>query len=178
MMTDTDRDMVTMTVRGTPAPQGSKTAFRVGKGAKARTVVTESGRAKLGPWRDAVAIACREQLDARGGRQLGGDGGRHGAPVLACVRFMLPKPRSRPKYLLWAVAKPDLDKLVRGVLDACGTDAGLLAEDSRVVAIYASKRYAEPGQAPGAWIRLVTLDHHTLAVPLSTLLPDGVVAHD
>lgn len=41
---------------------------------------------------------------------------------------------------------PDLDKLVRAVLDAC-TDAGVWPDDSRVVHLQATKRYDDEQRA-------------------------------
>jgi Holliday junction resolvase RusA-like endonuclease len=47
--------------------------------------------------------------------------------------------------------KPDIDKLCRAILDGL-QDGGLLAEDSRVVTLTATKRYPNPGDPTGVGI--------------------------
>jgi Holliday junction resolvase RusA-like endonuclease len=58
---------------------------------------------------------------------------------------------SAPKFV---AVKPDVDKLIRAVLDAL-TDAGVFRDDSRVVQVSATKIYADK---PGALIFWDTLD--------------------
>ncbi|MGN6199997.1 RusA family crossover junction endodeoxyribonuclease [Humibacter sp.] len=118
------RDEVSFFVTGTPVPQGSKTAFVVGK----RAVVTDQNRVKLKPWRETVAIA------ADMGRTFPG-------PVEVVLVFSLPKPQ-RPRWFVPAV-KPDIDKLVRAVFDGL-TDGGLIDDDARIITLTASKVYALP----------------------------------
>lgn len=118
--------MVNFFVPGVPAPQGSKRAFVVA--GKARLV--ESSKA-CRPWRDSVRSAA---LEAIGGAApwLG--------PVALRIVFVLPRPATVPKARRgWPATKPDLDKLVRAVLDAC-THA-LFADDSQVVEVTARKWY-------------------------------------
>ena len=124
VQTDAATDKVTFFVHGTPIPQGSKTAFVVGK----RAVVTDANRATLKPWRAAVAIA------ADCGRQFTG-------PVSVAVTFYLPRPQ-KPRFFLPAV-KPDIDKLVRAVFDGL-TDSGLIEDDARIVALDTAKLYGTP----------------------------------
>jgi Holliday junction resolvase RusA-like endonuclease len=107
-------------VKGIPVPQGSMSVFngRICHGSK-----------KLTAWRKLVAQAL-SGLDAN--TLLG--------PVYAYLVFELPRPatvkRARPSV------KPDLDKLVRGALDAIEA-SGVVANDSQVCEIQAVKVYGD-----------------------------------
>lgn len=151
-------DHVTLVVWGTPRQQGSKSA--VVRGGKPLVIEGKSAtvRASHKAWRRAVADAARKALDERGGRQLGADGGPHDAPLLAIVALTMPKPKAKPKYLRWHRSMPDVDKLARATLDGIGTDTGLIDDDSRIAALYVTKRYALAGEAPGAVVTLAVLD--------------------
>ncbi|MGP9725426.1 RusA family crossover junction endodeoxyribonuclease [Corynebacterium sp. AOP40-9SA-29] len=129
--------MTTFFVNGTPAPQGSKNAYRRG----GRTVLVESSK-KVKPWRAAVA-----QVAALMCPPTPIDG-----PVFVAITFVLPRPKSLPKRIIHMVKKPDLDKLVRSTLDALSGIA--YVDDNRVTSIYATKRYAINGSPPGAQITI------------------------
>lgn len=147
-------------VHGIPAPQGSKR--HVGNG-----VLVESS-AKVRPWREAVRAATEAALAAaRLDHAPGWTPGR-AAPLVLAATFTLARPAShyrsgRYAELLRSTApqcpatRPDLDKLIRSTFDAL-TDAGAMAEDSRVVQLVAAKVY--PGGAldaldtPGAVLYL------------------------
>jgi Holliday junction resolvase RusA-like endonuclease len=115
---------------GTPAPQGSKTfkGFRGGK-----PILVESCAA-VKPWRHAVATAARTAMLVEGWTMLIG-------PVTVGIEFFLTRPVSAPKSRVLPDRRPDLDKLVRAVLDAL-TTAGVYEDDSRVVRVEATKVYA------------------------------------
>lgn len=107
-------------VIGLPGPMGSKR--HVGNG-----VMIESS-AKVKPWREAVvyaAIAHRPSVPLDG-------------PLELRVVFTLPRPKSAAKARWSPDRKPDLSKLIRSTEDAL-TDAGLWADDARVVSVVASK---------------------------------------
>jgi Holliday junction resolvase RusA-like endonuclease len=55
----------------------------------------------------------------------------------------------------WHVSKPDIDKLLRAVLDPL--TGIVMVDDSRVAYVTASKRYAIDGEPTGAMISLCTL---------------------
>lgn len=117
-------------VMGLPAPQGSKTVMRAG----GRHVAVESGRAKLDPWRAVVATVAADKCIEVGVLAV---------PVSVRCTFRLPMPRSRPKYLQAQgeaphTVKPDLDKLLRGLLDGL-VHGGLLRDDSLVCEIHSRK---------------------------------------
>lgn len=76
-------------------------------------------------------------------------------PVEVQLYFRMPKPASKPVWKFWADRKPDLDKLVRAVLDSiAGKGKPLVREDSRVIRLVAEKRYVEPEEEPGVEIWL------------------------
>lgn len=132
--------MTSFFVPGVPRPQGSKN--HVGNG---RMVESSKG---LGEWRWRVG--------------LGANQARHGKPlhVGACsvsLVFVMPRPKAlggsagTPP----AVKPPDLDKLIRGVLDALtGT---LVLDDALVTELHAVKRIAEPAEQPGVEINVEPL---------------------
>jgi len=134
-------ESITITVYGTPGPQGSKR--HVGNGR-----MVES-RAKVKPWREAVIWAAR------------GVGGKIPGPVGVDITFTLPKPKSAPKTKrTWPDRKPDIDKLVRSTFDAL-TSAGAIEDDARVVNVSAYKVFPGEGpdalDVPGCVIRLWTV---------------------
>lgn len=126
--------MITFTVPGIPAPQGSMRAF-MRKGARF-PVVTSDNR-NLKPWRQSVAFAAALETPVNGGLWQG--------PVSIGVVFYLPRPKSLPKRVEYPTKKPDCDKLVRGILDAL---TGILwRDDSQVVEMAARKLYGDPPRA-------------------------------
>lgn len=146
--------MITFTVAGTPAPQGSKR--HVGKG-----VMIESSK-RVKPWRDAVRS---DAVTARG------DTGPLDGPLHADMIFTFLRPRShyrtgRNAHLLRDTAPtrphgmPDLSKLARSTEDAL-KDAGVYVDDARIVEYgRLAKVYAgeDPDAltTPGALIRIYT----------------------
>jgi Holliday junction resolvase RusA-like endonuclease len=74
----------------------------------------------------------------------------HSLPVRITIAFYMPRPKT-VKRAFPSVA-PDLDKLVRAVLD--GLTGVAYADDGQVVEIYAQKLY---GASVGAEIRLESL---------------------
>lgn len=139
-------------VYGIPVPQGSKTP-----GVSAKTgklfVRDQSGQS-LKTWRQDVKRAA---LIARG-VDPEGPVDVTTVPVdtitKACsvqIQFLMPKPVSVKRSL--PSVRPDLDKLIRGVLDAL-KEAGVYKDDGQVVKIWAIKIYAGDTTefAPGAWI--------------------------
>ena len=125
-------------VAGTPTPQGSKKGFVI----SGRAVLVESSAVKLKAWRKAVAEAAKHANDS---------GLPYITPVHVDIVFWLTRPQ-KPKFAHAPGVKPDLDKLVRGVLDAL-VHAGTLADDSLVTSLVAEKRYA-PGEKTGATISI------------------------
>ena len=139
-------------VRGNPAPQGSKSAFRRGS----RVVLVETSK-RLPRWREAVQTAALTHLDPIPA----------GVPVRVEIHFVMPRPKSLPKSRPTPPAVKrigDLDKLCRAILD--GLDGPAYADDSQVVELVADKRIAELGEEPGARIRVSPVE--ALGPPIPT----------
>ena len=64
--------------------------------------------------------------------------------------FIFVKPKSTPKKVRLNTKRPDLDKLIRAVLDGI-TDV-LIPDDAQVISITAGKEYAERDEPPGLQI--------------------------
>lgn len=124
--------MISFTVYGTPKPQGSTRAF-IPKGWK-RAIITTDNK-KLKPWRQEISgiasmqVANRELI-------LSND-----APRYIDLKFYFQRPKSA-KNREGMIVKPDIDKLVRGVLDSL---TGILfRDDSLIVSVKAEKHYGVP----------------------------------
>jgi len=126
--------VLTFTVPGTPVPQGSKRAFG--------NRVVDSNSKALKPWRATITSVA---LEANAGADpISG-------PVEVQLVFTFPHPKthfrtgknagvlkdSAPQFV---TVKPDLDKLIRAVLDGL-TDAQIFRDDSQVVSLEAIKLY-------------------------------------
>jgi crossover junction endodeoxyribonuclease RusA len=126
-----------------PVPQGSLTPTLV----KGRPGVRYLKADQLYEWRAAVARACPI------------DDPQAGAFHVQLI-FRMPRPKAHtgvkglvPRYTeAQPLVYPDLDKLVRGVLDAL--TGRVWHDDSQVVHLVARKRYADLDELPGVevWI--------------------------
>lgn len=171
-------DLLTITVQGTPAPQGSKSARAIyrGRGEQrqftGKVAMHESSK-KVEPWRQAVKAAA---LDAA---SLIPDWTPLDELVEISVIFYFDRPAyhfgtGRNAHLLKPGAPdfvgvyPDLDKLLRSTLDGLGskTGAGVIRNDSQVVRFTeVDKRYVTPGhRQAGAVITIRPLN--AVAAPL------------
>ena len=120
--------MISFRVDGIPVPQGS---MKVING----HVIHSRGSA-LAEWRSAIGLSARK---------AGAFPNRN--PVTITMNFTFLKPKTVKR--LEPTVPPDLDKLVRAVLDALTAIAYL--DDSQVVEIYAKKNY---GLTPGVKVQL------------------------
>lgn len=131
-------------VLGIPAPQGSKR--HVGRG-----ILVESS-ARLKPWRDSIAAEAFAQR--AGAPALDG-------PLYLTATFTLPRPKSAAKRVRTPWRKPDLDKLLRAVMDGIGT-GGIWQDDARVVEVCARKVFPDGGRnaldVPGVVIEVGTIE--------------------
>lgn len=124
-------------VEGEPRPQGSKTPVRRGN----RVMLIE-GTGKTPrlhkEWREKVVNASEEFIRANGTEELD-------CAVRVELRFKMPRPKSRHKAIRAVTVKPDIDKLVRAVLDGLTSSDKVgtlfLKDDSRVVELSAEKYY-------------------------------------
>lgn len=143
-------------VPGIPAPKGSARAFFVKK--LGRAVIT-AANAKTRPWEQAIRAEAENARD--------------GAPAATCpvrvrATFFFPRPQghfgarglkpSAPKRI---TKKPDLDKLVRTLLD--GLNGVAFVDDAQVVSVTTEKRFTddgfdEPSGVPGARVTVELID--------------------
>ncbi len=123
---------IEFTIPGAAAPQGSKRAIRLRTG---RTVLVESS-ARVKPFRAVAALAATEAwrrpptADAVG--------------LEVAFRFVRPKSHHTADGSLRAGApltpgKPDIDKLLRALLDAL--TGVIYVDDAQVACIWATKEY-------------------------------------
>lgn len=140
-----------ITVRGIPAPQGSKR--HVGNGR-----MVESSKA-VGPWREAVRAETQRTIAETPVEDLR----LHWHPVVVDIVFYLPRPKGhmsarggpRDSAPVHHTTRPDLDKLARAVLDGL-TAGGMWSDDNQVVRLVAEKQYADD-YPPGALITVEEL---------------------
>lgn len=124
---------LTITVFGRPAPQGSKRY--IGGSSKQGGRFIEASK-YLPAWRKAITLAASEQIENKGWA-------KDTNPIAIEVTFYLERPATIPVAKRpWPIKPPDLDKLLRGVLDGL-TDAGVWDDDGQVVKITAWKVYAD-----------------------------------
>jgi len=149
------RRCVTFEVHGTAQPKGSAKAFvpfkwaaqavsaakTTGKQIPPRAVITQDNTRSKG-W---------EQLVAEQAQTVAADGAFFG-PVVLAVTFALPRPHTLPQKIRHHVKLPDLDKLLRSVLDAL--TGVLYLDDKQVVEVHARKYYVRPPAGPSARITL------------------------
>lgn len=134
--------MISFTVYGTPAPAGSKRAFR-GKGASAGRILLTDASKRSKPWQALIRQVAGE---AMAGREL------LRCPLDVVLRFYVRRPKghygtgrnagklrgSAPPY---PASKPDVLKLARAVEDAL---TGIVyADDALIVREVLYKRYGE-----------------------------------
>lgn len=119
-------------IEGEPVPQGSKTATVI----NGRAVMFDSNK-KLKLWRQTVTAETRKEMIRT--RFVGFEAGD---PLVVSLSFTLARPKTVQR--LFPTVKPDLDKLIRAVLDGM-TDAKAWADDSQVVYVLAHKTYGSPG---------------------------------
>lgn len=149
---------LTFTVRGIPAPQGSKRAFRNKYSGRIQQVESST---RVKPWRsdvrDAAFAAIGGTVAVHPGVTIENWEPMTG-PLEVALMFRLPRPKGhfgtgrnaaqlKPAAPAWPSSKPDLDKLIRAVLDACTSIVWV--DDAQVVCLVVDKRYAEAGQQPG-----------------------------
>jgi len=90
--------------------------------------------AKYNNWRDAVARLLSEQYPLSDRVQ----------PFDGPLRVTLDVAATRPKTTKLPAPKPDVDNYAKSVLDAC-TKALVWADDSQVVELLVTKRWADTG---------------------------------
>jgi Holliday junction resolvase RusA-like endonuclease len=115
-------------VPGQPVPQGSKNAYNQG----GRIVLVESAKG-LKKWRKLIS----DEAARNSHKWTMPDSS---VAIHVSITFFMERPRSVKR--LHPTVKPDLDKLVRGVLDGVTQSGKVWKDDSQVTVIVASKVYA------------------------------------
>jgi Holliday junction resolvase RusA-like endonuclease len=129
---------VSFTVRGVPVPQGSKRALV--HRSTGRAVVIEQGGQRHKDWRADVKAAAAEAMELSQGQPFELLTG----PVGVSICFTMPKPKSAPKTRrTWPDKRPDLDKLVRTILDAITGE--VIADDAQVIGAIPTEAF--PGES-------------------------------
>lgn len=149
--------MLTFTVYGEPAPQGSKKSIGNGR-------FIESSK-RLKPWRAVVAdSAFKAWVDS--GLP------RFEVPVVVSVVFFIRRGKSVKRE--WPVSRTDgdTDKLLRAIGDALSVDSGVLADDSLIVKWNNPVKIYADGHEPGAWIRIREANSLDKQVPLEWVLQE------
>ena len=138
----TEKRTVEIVVSGRPRPKGSWKPITV-RGVT--RLIPDNKRSR--PWQDSVANSARVAF---------GCGRPHPGAVYMNVAFLLERPASHyakdgtvrnsaPPYPSRHRADPDVDKLVRGVMDAL---TGIVyADDSQVISVTASKQFCGESRA-------------------------------
>lgn len=139
------RPTATFFVEGMPRPKGSTRAFQHNR--SGRVVTWQANRETLRPWQRAIAEAA-EKAGLR----------PHRGPVMIDLYFRFPRPKAhlgarglRPSAPGEHAVRPDLDKLIRAVLDALSGVA--YVDDAQVYSIEANKAWADSGRV-GVAIRV------------------------
>lgn len=141
--------LLVFTVRGTPVPQGSKTAMP-NRRPGGRPLLVDDNAKVLKPWRKAVREAAERAVEYRQSGPIAADDvlPPYRGPLTVDVVFTMPKPVGAPKTRrTYPAVRPDGDKLLRAVLDAL-TDAEVYVDDGQVCRAVAVKAY--PGEHPRA----------------------------
>jgi crossover junction endodeoxyribonuclease RusA len=144
-------EQVEFRVPGKPIPQGGMTAFNRGN----KVTVAHKRPKELMNWRALVTLTAAKHFPQ---------------PITGAVRldvaFMLTRPKShygsgrnsdvvRPTAPVYPTVSPDIDKILRALLDSLSTIA--FVDDKQVIHVNVTKQYVYPGDAPSTWVRVTPL---------------------
>jgi Holliday junction resolvase RusA-like endonuclease len=146
---------LTFLVHGVPVGAGSKHGFAVKKNGQytGKVAMVDTSRERGKDWRQSIVSACFDVMHSRGITPFN-------EPVIIRASFIFPRPKShyrtgRYKGILRDNApavhssKPDIDKVLRSLLDALTFIA--IRDDSLICEIHAYKSYSD---TPGARITI------------------------
>ncbi len=143
-------DIIEFFVCGDPKPQGSTRSYYI---KKINKVVTTHGNKDTRRWQLRIAMEAQHANESRAVSFYSGD--KHcGYEVRA--DFLFQRPKSLPKKRRLNTKRPDIDKLVRTVLD--GLAKVIIPDDSQVISITTSKRYSSENESPGVRIKVTRID--------------------
>ena len=143
--------------RGLPVPEGSTKSFYIppkkGSAGKGH-VVTTHANPKMDKWRQDIKAAAVHRNDEvfEGDRFYRPKNKKHrGDGVRVVCTFYMHKPKNATDDS-YPSTIPDIDKLIRAVLDAL-TDV-LWDDDSQVLEIMIRKKYQKDGEGPGVQVKV------------------------
>jgi len=150
--------MITFFVAGIPIPKGSAKGFVVKSKltGKHRAIITQTNKAKQDPWASIISFTARQHF---------GDRPLITGPVCIGLTFIMPRPKKhfgtgkketvlRDDAPTWHTGTPDLDKLIRGVLDPL---TSVVWEDDSQVALMAPPPSKQYGDKRGVYITIKEL---------------------
>lgn len=120
-------------VYGTPQPQGSARAFNR-RGGGLPIVTCDNKKNK--PWRQQISGVAQYEMDKAGLLPI------TGMPVYVEAVFYFDKPKSVKKSVTHKITRPDVDKLLRSLLD--GLKGIVYKDDSQVVSAKGTKEFGTP----------------------------------
>lgn len=143
-------DPLKFSVAGDPTPQGS---MRLKYNTRNGQPELAHANPELARWRKCVEFAARTAVGTAAPLDAY-------CPCAVRVTFRLSRPATghggRKLDLPHPSQHPDLDKLCRGLLDACTKI--LWQDDGQVTELTARKRYVEPGEVPGADVEVEAIE--------------------
>jgi len=132
--------LIEFEVHGKPQPQGSAKAF-IPKGWN-RAVITSDNKT-LKPWRQDVSQVAQQAMRGASATE---------SPVSVSVTFRFARPRSVKASVAHKTTKPDVDKLLRSILDSM---TGIVfRDDAQVVCLVGQKEFSA---VEGATVRVRTI---------------------
>jgi len=129
------KQILRVEVYGDPKPQGSKNGFIRG----GRVVLVEASK-DLGSWRSTIANQTGIEVRKQNWEKIGKEETAH---VTILFYFVKPKTVKR----IFHTVKPDLDKLIRAVLDAITQSKVVWEDDSQVISLFVAKEYGSEAKA-------------------------------
>lgn len=127
--------MIRIQAHGIPRPKGSTRAFVVGR----RAVITEANthtRAWVQTMRDAARAVVGDTLPFP-----------TGTAVAVAATFLMRRPQRLARHTTAHLTTPDVDKLLRALLDAM---TGVIwTDDKQVTSVTGGKRYTQADEQPG-----------------------------
>jgi crossover junction endodeoxyribonuclease RusA len=123
---------ITFFVAGIPAPKGSLKAFPIRHKDGRMSSILTNANSKTKPWEDSIKLVAMGNAPTTPSIN---------AISIDCTFKMLRPKSVRPSKRLHCITRPDLDKLLRTVLDAL---TGIFfADDSQVISLVAGKEYSD-----------------------------------
>lgn len=138
-MTDTpNANVLSFFIVGVPKPQARPKFARMGK-----FVRTYS------PKTDWYGICYGAALQHR--RQA------YTGPLGISLTFVLPRPKSAPKRVIWPAVRPDIDNYIKAVMDAF-TQAGMWKDDGLICQLNSNKVYQKEHPDTGCLVEIRELE--------------------